>query len=78
MGLYEFLQMYAMKSQFLFMAQEVTDFHGRESRSGMIVHKIKKRIIAGTNKFKRGIATGCSRHRVFLVMHDAVKYSNGH
>ena len=29
-------------------------------------------------KFKRGNATGCFRHRVFLVMHDAVKYSSGH
>jgi len=30
------------------------------------------------NKFKRGFATGCFGHRVFLVTHDAVKYSNGH
>ena len=29
-------------------------------------------------KFKRGFATGCFGHRVFLVTHDAVKYSNGH
>jgi hypothetical protein len=29
-------------------------------------------------EFKRGFATGCFGHRVFLVTHDAVKYSNGH
>jgi hypothetical protein len=29
-------------------------------------------------KFKRGFATGCFGHRVFLVTHDAVKYSNEH
>ena len=29
-------------------------------------------------KFKRGFATGCFGHCVFLVTHDAVKYSNGH
>jgi hypothetical protein len=26
---------------------------------------------------KRGLATGCFRHHVFLVTHDAVNYSNG-
>ena len=31
------------------------------------------------HKFKRGFATtGCFSHRVFLVTHDAVEYSNGH
>jgi len=29
-------------------------------------------------EFKRGFATGCFGHRVFLVTHNAVKYSNGH
>jgi hypothetical protein len=29
-------------------------------------------------RFKRGFATGCFGQRVFLVTHDAVKYSNGH
>ncbi len=29
-------------------------------------------------EFKMGFATGCFGHCVFLVTHDAVKYSNGH
>jgi hypothetical protein len=33
---------------------------------------------SGPYEFKMGFATGCFGHRVFLVTHDAVKYSNGH
>ena len=31
-----------------------------------------------TYEFKRCLATGCFRHCVFLVTHNAVKYCNGH